>query len=835
MATVNNGGLVGAAFSVIGQTITDQINQQDANDDVKIGLPANKTYSIYQVGTSGKLQAQIGGSSDGSNASLQVGEGPNSAQARIVAYGNNALGSQNAVAFEASNSAKPSPVIGTLSAVYNSGTGLAYAAVGSRSNDQLRLVKGNRIGAILDGDATNTSFTVTEPNLTRSMACSLSQNGSINTFSSNAPALRFNVGSSVGNITMFDTGLLSLSNDNSRRILLQPSTTQTAGSTVTLTLPPNMGSSGQSLITNGVDSTSWRFNAFWYNVRDYGAVGDNVTDDSTAIQAAITAASATGGIVYFPRSTYFIGTSTISLSSVNNVMLVGDGRRASVLRRGTGTNTLVNFVSSTGGGVRDLGIDANNTGSLTLRFENATQALVTNVRLINSSTTTGCLTITASGGTKCNYLSFSNVDMVLATNANGIIINSADVEYISFDTVNITGGVLQLNMSQGTNIAFRNMTCSANTANHSIAVSGGTNIGFTECRVLFASGGSGFSLSNIVNLSIRNCLITNTYGSGVSLSTCNKALVTECVFQDNNTLGSGSLGHLRFLTSSDCIVSNNRFIRVNTASINHIVIDSASSNILINGNYLPSADVTNVFNISGTPTRTIFGNTYSNRSYLSESTAGVLTLNSATNNVSISPTTATSNYTLSLPTGLPSATNAVTCSSTGQLAFAPFTPIYRGVSNVIASTTNAALTRLASVTVPANSIGPNGYLQVTFAFDRTNTTNDVNFTVIASSNNNNDTTGTIIFGSTTAPEGHTLTGTENAYGLSDLIVRGNGTNTTSVIYNRRATGYSGHINAFETATISTASDWYLKFCAGSTNAATTVQLEHYSFFTVFAA
>lgn len=41
----------------------------------------------------------------------------------------------------------------------------------------------------------------------------------------------------------------------------------------------------------------------WLNVRDYGAVGDNVTDDTAAIQAAL-AACPMGGIVYLPAGAY---------------------------------------------------------------------------------------------------------------------------------------------------------------------------------------------------------------------------------------------------------------------------------------------------------------------------------------------------------------------------------------------------------------------------------------------------------------------------------------------------------------------------------------------------
>ena len=62
-----------------------------------------------------------------------------------------------------------------------------------------------------------------------------------------------------------------------------------------------------------------------YNVKDplYGATGNGVTDDTIAIQAAITAAqTAYGGIVFLPKGTYII-TSTLLITG--SVSLVGEG------------------------------------------------------------------------------------------------------------------------------------------------------------------------------------------------------------------------------------------------------------------------------------------------------------------------------------------------------------------------------------------------------------------------------------------------------------------------------------------------------------------------------
>lgn len=60
------------------------------------------------------------------------------------------------------------------------------------------------------------------------------------------------------------------------------------------------------------------------NIRDYGATGDGVTDDSAAVLAAFNAAKTTGKSLYVPVGIYNIAT-TIAVPSLRNITVFGEG------------------------------------------------------------------------------------------------------------------------------------------------------------------------------------------------------------------------------------------------------------------------------------------------------------------------------------------------------------------------------------------------------------------------------------------------------------------------------------------------------------------------------
>lgn len=109
------------------------------------------------------------------------------------------------------------------------------------------------------------------------------------------------------------------------------------------------------------------------NVQDaaYGATGDGVTNDTAAVQAAITAVSgAGGGIVYFPLGTYLVSALTVP----EKVRLVGAGPTVSTIKK-SANGVLVSMsgpstdtTSATHvkyGGIENLGLNGNSlTGNL---------------------------------------------------------------------------------------------------------------------------------------------------------------------------------------------------------------------------------------------------------------------------------------------------------------------------------------------------------------------------------------------------------------------------------------------------------------------------------------
>lgn len=153
------------------------------------------------------------------------------------------------------------------------------------------------------------------------------------------------------------------------------------------------------------------------SVKDYGAIGDGATDDTSAIQDAINAAVG-GGSVYFPLGTYRI-TSTLVVSSPNtNLIGVGGdsshdvgvslgGAATILLWDGAADGVMVSFASPTGvsdqtcsgGGVKGIAFDAGTPAAATgLSIASWRDGLFVDLMFLEFSVQGILLTATTGGG-----------------------------------------------------------------------------------------------------------------------------------------------------------------------------------------------------------------------------------------------------------------------------------------------------------------------------------------------------------------------------------------------------------------------------------------------------
>jgi len=105
----------------------------------------------------------------------------------------------------------------------------------------------------------------------------------------------------------------------------------------------NVVASSISNVNTQVTSHSAQLAEIAFNVKLFGAKGDGTTDDTAALQTAISAVkTAGGGTLLFPKGTYLIS-NQLSISSVTHMHCIGAKDGSSIIKRpsGAGNNLLV--------------------------------------------------------------------------------------------------------------------------------------------------------------------------------------------------------------------------------------------------------------------------------------------------------------------------------------------------------------------------------------------------------------------------------------------------------------------------------------------------------------
>jgi hypothetical protein len=241
------------------------------------------------------------------------------------------------------------------------------------------------------------------------------------------------------------------------------------------------------------------------SVKDFGAKGDGVTDDTAAIQAAIDA----GGTIYIPIGTYLIsGPISLGEDTAGNKRIYGAGPRDTIIKATTSTATLKNTVSHYWLELTQFAFDGNNIALEGIKLGTTVTSAYNKINnVIISSCVTAGLTLNFQ-----QYGIFEKLQIGFNLTGYGILTNNINSTIIQDSSIIMNR--VGLYLGSQTSGAYNSANIWLNT-------------------LIFHGAGAPVAsqyliLDNIYNIWINNCTFENeqTFNSGlVTLSANNSAYV----------------------------------------------------------------------------------------------------------------------------------------------------------------------------------------------------------------------------------------------------------------------------------------------------------------------
>jgi hypothetical protein len=180
------------------------------------------------------------------------------------------------------------------------------------------------------------------------------------------------------------------------------------------------------------------------NVKDFGAVGDGVTDDTAAIQAAIIASY--GQTLYFPSATYKIS-STITIAE--QIYLLGDSRFSSIIRWNNATLEAFNVTTDTAISIEHLqfAVTVTPTAGYTFQFAGNTSnnsfSTFRNVTFSHSYIAIKSLKAMTLSISTCYFYGHQNAGVLIQNNYNSDAGDSTIVDCVFSEAGPSASGILQ--------------------------------------------------------------------------------------------------------------------------------------------------------------------------------------------------------------------------------------------------------------------------------------------------------------------------------------------------------------------------------------------------------
>ena len=336
------------------------------------------------------------------------------------------------------------------------------------------------------------------------------------------------------------------------------------------------------------------------SVKDFGAVGDGVTDDTAAINAAL----ATKKSVYFPSGTYMTtgGHVIPYVNETTDQTIFGDAAFSTIIKKISGTSAVFDFRQYVHSSIKDLTIDGSSLAGVAVMWRSH-YSTIEHIIIKNVAD----YAIWISGSNVCNYYNIATVtcsggikfDSVndpisvptyacLYSNFYGI---SLETNAVNFSALSLASGMVQLVLFSG--FAIEPAYVIANTVPYvNITGTNSSNISFENVRAeLSLLGDSFFNINGlgIHSIKFHKCRISAIQQSA-SLIAANATYgisIIDCSFYAGATLANFPVASPRIrltnvvnATIQGCITSfKDSFVFIETLSACQYITESNNSSL----------------------------------------------------------------------------------------------------------------------------------------------------------------------------------------------------------------------------------------------------------------
>ena len=277
--------------------------------------------------------------------------------------------------------------------------------------------------------------------------------------------------------------------------------------------------------------------AQYVSVKDFGAVGDGVANDTAAVQAASTACKTSGQSLYFPAGTYLLTPNQVDVAEIEtfgdgaNSILQSTGAAGSILKaEGDPTNVYAGFGNDTY--IRNLQFDgttnAVNTIGLSLTAQINCRVENIYVRRLDMAFKESALIrcsynnirdvfVSFANAERCNYVVYNNsgyrsadidfTDSQVMANLYHLYLKGANTSTAAIDGYNVIGNTFFVDPDD---IGYAHVNC--------IYIENGGNWSNIAHNKMFESGGSAIALINSAHTNVSDNQIARPGRLGVNIA-----------------------------------------------------------------------------------------------------------------------------------------------------------------------------------------------------------------------------------------------------------------------------------------------------------------------------